>query len=124
MNPSPTRYTGLKAETGLWKMAAIRFPRISRRRRSGAPTISSPSSRMLPSTVAPTCVASPRIAIAVIDLPDPDSPASPTISPAPRRSDSRSTARREPNMIRRPLSRSRASPKAAAGWLTEPPSAP
>ena len=68
---------------------------------SGAPTSSSPSSRTLPSTRAPSVDARPSTASAVIDLPEPLSPARPRISPAPSSRRSRSTTVRAPNAIRR-----------------------
>ena len=77
---SPTRNTGLNAIDGLWKIAAIRLPRSPMRTFSGRPTSSLPSSLMLPATVAPTVLASPSTASVVMDLPDPLSPARPTIS--------------------------------------------
>ena len=84
----PTLNTGLNAMAGLWKIAAIRRPRISRSARWDSPVSSVPSSRMLPLTVAPTVCARPSTASVVIDLPEPLSPASPTISarPAPNSS--------------------------------------
>ena len=93
----PTLKTGLKAMAGLWKIAAICRPRRARRSRWDRAVSSVPSSRMLPLTVAPTVCASPRMASVVMDLPDPLSPASPTISPSPRASSSICTTGRLPN---------------------------
>ena len=79
---APTRNTGLKASAGLWKMAAIRRPRIARSLAADSPISSWPSSRTEPVTAAPAVPASPSTARIVIDLPEPLSPARPTISPA------------------------------------------
>ena len=87
----PSRKTGLNAVAGLWKIAAIRRPRTSRSSRWDSPVSSVPSSVMLPRTVAPTVCARPSTASVVMDLPDPLSPASPTISAAPTCSSSTST---------------------------------
>ena len=74
------RNTGLNAVAGLWKIAAIRRPRRSRYWPGDSPVSSWPSSVMLPATLAPAVCARPSTASVVIDLPDPLSPASPTIS--------------------------------------------
>ena len=78
---APTRNTGLKASDGLWKMAAILAPRMARIRAPDSPVSSWPSSRTEPVTAAPAVSASPSTARIVIDLPEPLSPARPTISP-------------------------------------------
>ncbi len=93
----PTLNTGLNAMAGLWKMAAIRRPRIFCSARCDSPVSSVPSSRMLPRTVAPTVCARPSTASVVIDLPEPLSPASPTISAAPTPNSSMLTTCRSPN---------------------------
>jgi hypothetical protein len=94
----PTRYTGLNVSAGLWKMAAIRRPRTSRSSRCDSSVSSAPSSRMLPLTRAPTVWARPSTASVVMDLPDPLSPASPTISASPTASSARLTTRRSPKL--------------------------
>ena len=99
----PTRNTGLNAVAGLWKIAAIRRPRTSRSSRWDSPVSSVPSSVMLPRTVAPTVCARPSTASVVMDLPDPLSPASPTISAAPTCSSSTSTTRRAPKLTCSPV---------------------
>ena len=103
---SPTSSSGSSEDTGLWKIIETRLPRSSRSRLSGAPTSSSPSRRTLPSTLAPRVDARPSTASAVIDLPEPLSPARPRISPEPSSRRSRSTTRRGPNAIRRSCSES------------------
>src|SRR5581483_9282558 len=100
-NRSPTRNTGLNEATGLWKIIAILRPRTSRSSRGESSSRSLPSNRIAPRTVAPTVGASPRIASAVIDFPDPLSPASPRISPSPISRCSRCTTSRLPNAIDR-----------------------
>ena len=96
----PTRNTGLNADTGLWKIIAIRAPAdLAAGSRWDSPVSSSPSSWMLPLTVAPTVCERPSTASVVIDLPEPLSPASPTISPASTSSSASSTTGRVPNAI-------------------------
>ena len=61
--------------------------------RSGRPISSRPFQRTLPAAVAPSG-SSPRIASAVSDLPDPDSPISPTRAPSGTANETPSTTRR------------------------------
>ena len=88
---------------GLWKIAAICRPRRSRMARWDSAVSSVPSSRMLPLTLAPTVCARPRMASVVMDLPDPLSPASPTISASPSVSSPIWTTGRRPNRTSRSL---------------------
>ena len=64
-----------------WKIAPMTLPRIRRNRRSERLSIRSPSSRIWPLTMRAGGSSSPMIAIAVSDLPAPDSPTNPKISP-------------------------------------------
>src|SRR5215472_16256724 len=111
----PTLNTGLNAVDGLWKMAAIRRPRRSCSARWDKPVSSVPSSVMLPRTVAPTVCARPSTASVVMDLPEPLSPASPTISPGPIESSSMSTTWRSPNRTSRSLMASLITRRSASG---------
>ena len=79
-NAVPTLSTRLKAVDGVCRIGAIRRPRISRITDSRAPTGSTPSRRILPVTCASRWPDNPGSATTVIDLPEPDSPAIPTIS--------------------------------------------
>ena len=66
--------------------------------RSGSPSSSRPFHRIEPPAVAPSG-SSPRMASAVRDLPDPDSPMSPTRAPSGTSNDTPSTTRRSPMSI-------------------------
>ena len=72
--------TGLSAVIGSWKIMPMRLPRRRRNTASLWPTSSWPSKRMLPVTSA-FSGSRPITAIAVIDLPQPDSPTRPSVSP-------------------------------------------
>ena len=77
------RNTGLNAVAGLWKIAAICRPRISRSSRWDRPVSSAPSSLMLPRTRRPR-LRQAGIASVVMDLPEPLSPAIPASRPRRR----------------------------------------
>ena len=80
-NWSPTRMTGLSAFIALWNTIETLRQRKRRSSSSLLPTRSSPRKRMLPPA---TCAGGRRICItafATVVLPQPDSPARPTISP-------------------------------------------
>ena len=81
-NWSPTRMTGLSAFIALWKTIETLRQRKRRSCSRLRPTRSSPWKRICPLV---TCAGSRRIcmiAFPVVVLPQPDSPARPTISPA------------------------------------------
>jgi hypothetical protein len=82
---------GCSAVDGSWATIAICRPRMARKRLSGMPISSTPSSRIEPVTFAP-CGSSPNSDIAVIVLPLPLSPAMPSTSPAATVNDMSSTA--------------------------------
>jgi len=98
----PTVNDGLSAVIGSWNTMAIWEPRSFLRwaadssRRDVPPTLMSP-------VHAAVGGSSPMAAIAVIDLPDPDSPTIATISPGETDSDTPSTARAAPNDTTRSL---------------------
>ena len=96
-NWSPTRMTGLSAFIALWK--TIETLRQRNRRRSSAlfPTRSSPRKRTLPPTTRAGGRRIWRTAFATVVLPQPDSPARPTISPARISRSTPSTARTGPS---------------------------
>ena len=75
--------TGLSAVIGSWKIMAMRVPRRSRRRAGVASSTSSPSSSTSPAVAVSSRGSRPMTAWAVTDLPEPDSPTTHTISPAP-----------------------------------------
>src|SRR5688572_12442866 len=78
---SPTRITGFSAVIGSWKMREIRAPRTSRISRSPSCSRLPPSNRSSPLVIRPPGGSSRRIENAVIDLPLPDSPTRPSVSP-------------------------------------------
>ena len=73
-------YTGLSAVIGSWKIIDASAPRIWRSEYRSMPTISLPLSLIEPRTDA-FFGSRPSIAIAVVDLPDPDSPTIASTSP-------------------------------------------
>ncbi len=80
---------GLSDSSGFWKTSWT-VCRSRRARSPRAPTTSTPSTAIAPERTG----ASPTIARAVVDLPEPDSPTSPSVSPAPTWSETPSTATR------------------------------
>src|SRR5437764_2769993 len=81
-------------------MAIVR-PRKARIRCSGAPTSSSPSSRIEPATMRPGASTRPRMEQAVTDLPDPDSPTRPRTSPPATAALTPSTALMTPARVKK-----------------------
>ena len=79
-----------------WKTIPMRLPRSRQSSASLRPTSSSPSKRMLPVTSARS--GRPSSASAVIDLPQPDSPIRPSVSPRRKAKQSR-RARRRPGRV-------------------------
>jgi hypothetical protein len=77
---------------GSWNTIAMRRPRNARRAPGARPTSSWPASEIEPATIRPGGSTSPRIEKPVTVLPEPDSPTSPTTSPAPTSNDTSSTA--------------------------------
>jgi hypothetical protein len=85
----PIRCTGLSVWSAPWKTIAMPDQRTARRRPGFIVSTSSPSSSTSPVTAVP-CGSSRSSAPASVDLPQPDSPARPSVSPA---ASSRSTPR-------------------------------
>ncbi len=101
----PMRCTGLSALAGSWKISATRPPRMRHRSRGAIPISSCPSNRTEPETIAPPSN-SAKAASQVIDLPQPLSPTTPSVSP-------RRTVRSTPcsaRTYRFPISKSTVSP--------------
>ncbi len=90
---APTRCSGLSALIGSWNTIEMRSPRSLRicAASSFVRSVPSSSTRLLLS-IDTRGGSRPRIACAVIDLPEPDSPTRQTISFSAMSSDSRSTA--------------------------------
>src|SRR5262245_51507312 len=103
--------SGFSDAIGSWRMTAIRRPRIRRRWRWGMPVSSAPSKRTRPPTMRAPRGRSPTIERQVVVLPLPDSPTSPSVSPAPRAKLTPSTARmtRAPPKVRKWVWRSETS---------------
>ena len=80
---SPQVKTGLSEVIGSWKIIEMSLPRTSRRSSSGSVTRSRPSSRIWPATIRPGRLMSPRMDMAVMLLPQPDSPTTPSVFPSP-----------------------------------------
>ena len=73
--------TGFNEDSGSWKIIARSRPRRSRMSSSGSPSRSVPSKSTRPVIVAPRLGSSRMMASDVTDLPQPDSPTSPTVCP-------------------------------------------
>src|SRR5256884_7018804 len=104
----PTRYTGLSEVIGSWKIIAISRPRISRISYSLSLVRSWPLNITLPLTILPgRCK---RMTLrAVTDLPQPDSPTMPSVSPGVRSKETPSTAFTVPSLVEKTVCRSRTS---------------
>src|SRR5215213_8175486 len=85
---------GLSDVIGFWKIMAIRLPRIRRIASSGTSSSGVPAKPTLPATMRPPDGKSRMTALAVIVLPDPDSPTMPTTVPRRTVKPTLSTARR------------------------------
>jgi hypothetical protein len=105
-NWSPTRMTGLSAFIALWNTIDTLRQRYLRSCSVLLPTRSSPSKRMLPPTMRAGGRRICMIAFATVLLPQPDSPASPRISPVPIVRSMPSTARTRPYSTSRPFTSS------------------
>ena len=82
----PTLNTGLSDVSGSWKIIEISLPRMARSSFSPASSRSRPWNRMRPDSNRPGGTGtSPITARADTDLPDPDSPTMPSVSPRPDR---------------------------------------
>jgi hypothetical protein len=95
-NWSPTRITGLRAFIALWNTIETFRHRKRRMSSSLLPTRSSPRKTMLPPEIRPGGRRIRITAFAMVVLPQPDSPASPRISPSWTVRSTPSTARARP----------------------------
>ena len=87
----PTVCTGLSAVSGSWKIMAISLPRTLRTLVLGQREQVAPFHRISPS-MTPSVGSSPRMLMAVTDLPEPDSPTTANTSPRSMSKDTPSTA--------------------------------
>ena len=79
---SPTVSSGLREVSGSWKIIPIFLPRSRRRGSPRRAWMGWPVSRISPEAIRAGRSSSPTTALPVIDLPAPDSPTTPRISPA------------------------------------------
>ena len=79
---SPTLIVGFSAAIGSWNTMPISLPLTRAIAASGRAVRSRPSSRTDPLTIRPPSGSTRSIDAPIIDLPLPDSPTSPTVSPA------------------------------------------
>jgi hypothetical protein len=94
--------TGLRLVIGSWKIMAMRWPRMARIASAGNLVSSWPSKAIEPPTMRPVSAGSSRrIDSAVTDLPQPDSPTMPNVSPAARSKEMPSTARTMPSAVKK-----------------------
>src|SRR5690606_4346780 len=105
----PTRSTGLRVVNGSWKIMAMRLPRQRRSSRSDLPARFSPNSRISPATMRPGCGTKPMMDRAVMLLPQPDSPTTPTVSPGYSWKLTPSTALTTPRSVKKCVRRFRTS---------------
>ena len=110
----PTVCTGSSAVIGSWKTNPIRRPRTPHHSSSDRPTRSRPSSSTAPPVVRPGAGTRPMTPNAVSDLPLPDSPTRPSVSPRWMSNDTPRTACSQPA----PRGNATSSPRTArrGGW--------
>ena len=99
-------FTGFSEVIGSWKIIPIFTPRISRMRCCDAPSISSPSSRTEPLTVAALRSTSPITVRNVTLFPEPDSPTTPSVFPRSTEKLTPETACTIPSSVRKLVRRS------------------
>src|SRR3954453_6085108 len=114
----PILIVGFNEVIGSWKIIAISLPRMSSRLLSGSVARSKPSKRTEPPTIfAGGCGRSPMIERAVTDLPQPDSPTTPSVLPFSTSKLTPSTARTTPSRVKKCVWRSSTSRMANLGLL-------
>src|SRR5436853_7551279 len=111
---SETRISGLSRVIGSRKISPSFGPRSARRCRRGIVTRSCPSNSTLPLRFAASG-SRPRTPRPSVDLPHPDSPTRPSVSPRLRSNDTPSTARTAPRAVPYQTRRSRTERTASAG---------
>ena len=96
----PMVKTGFSEVIGSWMMRAILLPRTRFISLSDSFSRSSPSSSMLPDTMRPGGMGMRRISDSMVtDLPEPDSPTMPSVSPRRRSKLMPSTALTVPHRV-------------------------
>src|SRR5438552_8076166 len=108
--------TGLRLVIGSWKTMPIRLPRRLRIASGASVRMSPPSKMMRPAKAREGGLSSRRMMdMAVTLLPQPDSPTSPTVSPAPTAKLASSTTRRSPCSVSKATLRPSTASSAGAG---------
>src|SRR5690606_5407152 len=110
----PILATGFRFDIGSCGTRPMSRPRMPRSSLSDALVMSRPSRRMLPAAMRPPPASSPMIAMAVVDLPEPDSPTIATVSPAEMSRSTPSTAWTTPSIVLKSTARSRTDSSGAA----------
>src|SRR5436190_13124761 len=110
---SPTLRIGLSAARGFWKIMEISRPRRSRISPSLAALTSMPENITEPSAILPARSRIRITAYDVTDLPEPDSPTMPSVSPLPTRMSTCCTALTMPRRVVNSTVRSLTS---SSGW--------
>src|SRR5690606_906733 len=105
----PTFSTGFSVVNGSWKIMASWLPRRRRISRSDFRTRSSPMNRISPPTMRPGWLTSRMMDAAVMLLPQPDSPTTPTVSPGYSWKLTPSTALTTPRSVKKCVRRFRTS---------------
>jgi hypothetical protein len=113
----PTVKEGLSELSGSCGIHAITLPRIAPRLRSLMPTSSVPRHRIEPATCVPLG-RSPSTACAIVDLPEPDSPTMPMLSPRSTTRSTPRTARTNPASVGKPTVRPETSSTGGAGVMS------
>ena len=104
---APTRITGLRPVIGSCGTSPIRLPRTPRRVRSSAAVMSRSRSMTDPDVMRPLSASSRLTDAARVDLPDPDSPTTATVSPTATSRSTPRTASTSPREVENATVRSR-----------------
>ncbi len=104
---SPIVKTGLRLDIGSWKIIEMSLPRSRPISRLERPSSSAPWNRIDPDTTSPGWGTRPRIDRHVTLLPEPDSPTSPSVSPARISNETPLAARTTPCEVANIVTRSR-----------------
>src|ERR687884_1954588 len=117
---APIRCTGFSDVIGSWKIIAMSFPRMSRRRLALIVSRFSPLKIASPLEIVFRFGLSPMIVRQVRLLPEPDSPTMPSVSPFSIEKLTPSTALTIPSSVRKWVLRSRTSRRAIRSSLRKP----
>ena len=107
-------WRGFRLVSGSWKIIPIRLPRSLRFSASSRSSMRLPARWISPAVISPGGSRSPMTAFPTVDLPAPDSPTTPRMSPGSTASDTSSTATRLPRRLGNSTRRFRMSRRAVA----------